>query len=380
MAENKIPLPRFYATELVKDALQNAELVLYYISETGIDAHESDIEVVTKSKEALENDEWTSTLEVQFWMSYRNLTTLIRPVSVDSLKASQERIIKSPNIFQRFFKMKIKNTLALRVVRFYTIFAVLTMIIMLIMHIYFSIGTIRLNRIQNADERIGKLQTQINEMDLIVGNTTNISALQKKSDLQSELFEVNTERNSNITLLRQWVQFVKKFFSLAEKQNVQKEQANTSAVSSEPSPPGPPGSGAPNAPQKILNENITTIQQAQNYVLIIGLYILPLFYGLLGALTYVLRDLSNQTMKMQYKKESNINHILRLILGTIAGLAVGVFWGDIKQQENFIIIRSLGPLIVAYLSGLTVEYIFSAIEKWIGSLLERALSNSAKNK
>ena len=380
MAENKIPLPRFYATELVKDALQNAELVLYYISETGIDAHEPDIEIITKSKEALENDEWTSTLEVQFWMSYRNLTTLIRPVSVDSLKASQERIIKSPNIFQRFFKMKIKNTLALRVVRFYTIFAVLTMIIMLIMHIYFSIGTIRLNRIQNADERIGKLQTQINEMNLIVGNTTNISALQKKSDLQSELFEVNTERNSNITLLRQWVQFVKKFFSLEEKQNTQKEQANTSAVSSEPSPPGPPGSGAPNAPQKILNENITTIQQAQNYVLIIGLYILPLFYGLLGALTYVLRDLSNQTMKMQYKKESNINHILRLILGTIAGLAVGVFWGDIKQQENFIIIRSLGPLIVAYLSGLTVEYIFSAIEKWIGSLLERALSNSAKNK
>ncbi len=378
MSENKIPLPRFYATELVKDALQNAELVLYYISETGVNAHQTDIEIVTRSKEALENDKWTSELEVQFWMSYRNLSTLIKPVSVDSLKASQERMIKSPNIFQRFFKMKIKNTLALRVVRFYTIFAVLTMIIMLIMHIYFSIGTIRLNRIQNADERISKLRTQINEMDLIVGNSTNISALQKKSDLQSELFEVNTERNSNIALLGEWVQFVKRFFSLGEQKNTQENQNSNSNVSSEPAPPGPPGSGSPNDPQKILNRNITTIQQAQNYVLIIGLYILPLFYGLLGALTYVLRDLSNQTMKMQYKKESNINHILRLILGTIAGLAVGVFWGDIKQQENFIIIRSLGPLIVAYLSGLTVEYIFSAIEKWIGSLLERALSNSAK--
>jgi len=149
---------------------------------------------------------------------------------------------------------------------------------------------------------------------------------------------------------------------------VQTKNENT-----EDAEPGPPGS--PIAPGKILNKNIEIIQQAQNYVLIIGLYILPLFYGLLGAMTYVLRDLSNQTLKMQYKKESNINHILRLILGTIAGLAVGVFWGDIKQQDSFIIVRSLGPLIVAYLSGMTVEYIFSAIEKWIGGVLERALSS-----
>lgn len=371
MTENKIPMPKFYASELVKDALKNAELVLYHISEMGIDSHREDIEVITKAKEKLEINEWSSDLEVRFWMAYRNLTDMLKPISVDSLRASQETIIKSPNIFQRFFKLKIKNSLSLKVVRFYTFFAVITMLLMLVMHIYFSIGTIRLNRIQSADERIVSIQSQLDEMDLMMGASSNLSVQQKGDRLHSELFEVNTERNSNISLLGDWVNFIEHFFLIGKK-DVQ--VVPQSQVVETPSEPGPPTS--PVAPEQILNKNIEIIQQAQNYVLIIGLYILPLFYGLLGALTYVLRDLSNQTMKMQYKKENNINHILRLILGTIAGLAVGVFWGDIKQQENFIIIRSLGPLIVAYLSGLTVEYVFSAIEKWIGSLLDKALSKN----
>jgi len=179
MAEDKIPLPKFYATELVKDALQNAELVLYYISEGGVDAQKADIEIITKAKEKLENDEWSSDMEVDFWIAYRNLTVLIEPVSVDSLKASQERVIKNPNFFQKLFKLKIQNTLALRIVRFYTVFAVLTMILMLVLHIYFSIGTIRLNRIQSADERIENIAVQLDEMALIIGTSVNLSADQK---------------------------------------------------------------------------------------------------------------------------------------------------------------------------------------------------------
>lgn len=372
MTENKIPMPKFYASELVKDALINAELVLYHISEMGLDSHREDIEVITKAKEKLENDDWSSDLEVRFWMAYRNMTNIIKPVSVDSLRASQETIIKNPNIFQKFFKLKSKNSLSLKVVRFYTFLTIITMILMLVLHIYFSIGTIRLTRIQSADDRIEAIQSQLNEMDLMIGASTNISVQQKSDRLQSSLFEVNTERNSNISLLGDWVSFIGHFFLIGKKDTVQIEQAQ---VQTEPTPPEP-GPMVIISPEKMLNKNIEIIQQAQNYVFIIGLYILPLFYGLLGAMTFVLRDLSNQSMRMQYKKENNINHILRLILGTIAGMAVGVFWGDLKQQENFIIIRSLGPLIVAYLSGMTVEYIFSGIERWIGSLLDKSIPKS----
>ncbi len=371
--ENKnIPTPSFKASELVVDALKNAELVLSHCAEVGIDIEEKDVEVVTQAKEIYEEDNWGKDIEIKFWLSYKNLTKLIKPVSVDSLKASQETVIKAPNLFQKFFRIKRRNTLAYRIVRFYTAFAVLTMLFMLVLHIYFSIGTIRLNRIQSANDRSLTLETQLDEIELISDNS-NLSAQQKQDNLINDLVEVNTEKESNIKLLNDWVDFIDRIFFFGQRET---EDAQDSEILTQSDIPAPPG--APTAPETTLKANIEIIQQAQNYVLVLGLYILPLFYGLLGALTYVLRDLSKKTILMQYTKESNINHILRLILGTIAGLAVGVFWGDIKQQESFMVIKSLGPLIVAYLSGLTVEYIFSAIEKWIGSILERALAQNKK--
>ena len=374
MNADKVPMPKFFASDLVKDAITNAEIVLAYTAEAGIDVNISDVEIITKAKELLLQNEWNSQIEIEFWNAYKNLTALIQPVSVDSLRASQETVIKNPNIFQKIFRKKRRETLAYRVVRFYTIFAVITMLLMLVLHIYFSIGTIRLNRIQSADERIKDIESQLDEIELIIGTSSNLSAQQKQDHLQNELFEVNTEKESNIKLLGEWVAFVQDFFFMSNKEAKQMPQEQTQAGN--PAPPAP--QNFPASPEATLDKNIEIIQKAQNYVLIIGLYVLPLFYGLLGALTYVLRDLSNQTHKMQYTKESNINHILRLILGTIAGLAVGVFWGDLKQQESFIIIRSLGPLIVAYLSGLTVEYVFTAIEKWIGSVINKALNTENK--
>jgi len=364
--ENK-PIFKFKASELVHDALKNAELVLFYCTEVGIDIDEKDVEIITDAKKTVFEDDWNRNIEIKFWISYRNLSKLIKPVTVDSLKASQETVIKSPNLFQRFLGIKRSNTLAYKTVRFYTFFAVLTMVLMLLLHIYFSIGTIRLNRIQAANERSLALEDKLEEIELISDNT-NLSAQQKRDRLLNDLYEVNTEKESNIKLLEQWVEFIDKFFFLNNEVITTQENQLTDDAAI----PAPPG--IPTSPEQALSINIEIIQQAQNYVLVIGLYILPLFYGLLGALTFVLRDLSKQTIRMKYTKESNITHILRLILGTIAGLAVGVFWGDLKQQDSFIIIHSLGPLIVAYLSGLTVEYIFTAIEKWIGSLLERALA------
>ncbi|MBN2893245.1 MAG: hypothetical protein JXL97_15345 [Bacteroidales bacterium] len=365
MEENKIPMPKFHATELVTDALKNAELVLYYCSESGLDINKKNVETLTDAKRIFESNEWTREIEIDFWMAYKELTALIKPVNVDSLKASHETIIKNPNRFQRLIGKKRQDTLAYRTVRFYTIFGVLTMVLMLILHIYFSIGSIRLNRIQAGDERIKSIEAQLDEMELISENSINLNAQQKRDRLQNELYEVNTERESNIKLLKGWTEYVEKFFFLGKTQPTEQ----TVESIDENGLPAPPM-----APEAALNENIEIIQNAQNYVLVIGLYILPLFYGLLGALTFVLRALSQQTHRMQFTKESNINYILRLILGTIAGLAVGVFWGDLKQQESFIIIRSLGPLIVAYVAGLTVEYIFSGIEKLVGSWFDKMVA------
>ncbi len=362
MEEKKISKPNFKASELVVDALKNAELVLHYCTETGLDVSKKNVETIIDAKRIYGTGNWTKEIEIEFWMAYKELTSLIKPINVDSLKASQEVTIKKPTKFQSFFGIKTRKTIAYRTVRVYTFFAVFTMLVMLFMHIYLSIGTIRLNKIFSSAERMKSIKVELDEMELLSDNNLNIGARQKQEKLLNDLYEVNTERESNIALLGDWVLRIQKLFFPSDS----KPEEQLSEVAEADGPPSPPM-----APEVTVNENIEVIQKAQNYVLVLGLYILPLFYGLLGALTFVLRDLSHQNKRLQYTKESNINHILRLILGTIAGLAVGVFWGDLKQQETFIVISSLGPLIVAYLSGLTVEYIFTGIERLVSSWFDR---------
>ena len=258
--------------------------------------------------------------------------------------------------------------MAYRAVRFYTGFTIITLLIMVALHIIYSIGTSRLTRIQMASERIKQIEKQLDQLDMIAGNdATNMNIELQKEKLLNELYEANSEKVNAIKLLKAWLLSIKKM-TFSEKEfekrmtELQQENANPGGM------PAPPTS-----PEASIDTNIGIIQEAQNYLLILGLTILPLFYGLLGALAFVLRDLVQSTKKLQFTKESNIINILRLTLGTIAGLAVGVFWVDIRQQQEFVMVKNLGPLIVAFLSGFMVEYVFAVLERWMTMILEKAV-------
>ncbi len=358
-------------TTVVRDAVENAELLLMHTSESGLELTPEEIKVITEAKRALENDNWTSEMELEFWLVYRKLASRSYPVTVDAVRAAQETKIKNPNLWQRMRKKYRRNTLAYRSVRFYTVFTIVTLIVMVILHVTFSIGSIRLNRIQVSDERLKEIEQQIDEIEqMMPEGTVNTSAELKKDRLLNEMYEVNSEKESNIKLLEDWLRAIK---TVTFSRQRYEERLKKTSVSDEMGLPAPPSS-----PEESIDIRIEIIQEAQNYVLILGLYILPLFYGLLGAMTFVLRDLAYRTKHMLFTKESNITYTLRLILGTIAGLAVGVFWGDLKQQEEFVFIQSLGPLLVAFLAGLTVEYLFSAIERWISSIIEKTLTDKPK--
>lgn len=362
MEENKI---LFQVSPIVVEAIKNAEIVIDYIAEMGIMFDSKDIEIITAAKNAVEQNQWTQEIENNFWVAYRNLTALIQPVDIDSLLSMREMYIKEPTFLDKLFKRKFKVNLAYKTVRFYTAFALITMLVMLLVHMYFSVGTVRLSRIQSINSKLIEVQQQISEINNLTDNTSTY-VTQKKESLMSELAQYNTEKQSNISLLAKWVNSAKIYFGIdyvsQENKNSQKFAMTTDIID------------IPGTPQEELRYNIEIIQQAQNYIFILGLYILPLFYGLLGSITYVLRDLSNKIQKKQYKKDNNISHVLRLILGIIAGLAVGVFWGDLKNQDSLSVISSLGPLIIAFLAGLTVEYVFTAIERLVMSFLDKTSS------
>lgn len=359
------PPKKYKASKAVVNALANAELLLVHTTEYGLEIKKEQIQVLTQAKEAYDNDEWTKEVEVEFWLVFKELTKLIYPVSIDSLASAQETEIKNPNRLQKLLRIKTRQTVAHSSVRFYTALSIITMIVMLVIHIYFSIGTIRLNRIQQCNERLSKIDTRYNELMLLTDTESgNKSAELEKIQLEAEMFEIDDEKNSNIRLLEEWLIISKKILLIYDEPEPE-EQISADNIEED---------FMPMPPTDEMNSTIEIIQEAQNYVLVLGLYILPLFFGLLGAIAFVLRDLVLQTKKMIFSKETNINYTLRLILGTLAGLAVGLLWSDIKQQQNLMMLESFSPLIIAFLSGLSVEYVFSGIEQIVSNFIKKGVN------
>lgn len=347
---------KYTVTQNLKEAILSSELLLVYASEHGLDIEKEQVRIIINAKEAYEKEEWNKDVEVEFWLVYKNLSKLIQPVSIDSLRASQETEIKQPNFIQKILKQKRRTTIAHKSVRFYTLFAIISMILLLIIQIYFSIGTIRINSIESSNKRLEEIEDRLGELMLLIDSeNSNKSAELEREKLENELFKIDQEKFTNIKLLEGWVAIAKKIIILEnnEEGELAEKEANT------------------NFAMQVMDNSIETIQEAQNYVLMIGFYILPLFFGLLGAITYVLRDLVVQIKNLMFSKETNINYTLRIILGTLAGLAIGLLWGDIKQQEQFTFFESLGPLAAAFLAGLLVEYVFSGIEKWFSGLINK---------
>lgn len=55
-------------------------------------------------------------------------------------------------------------------------------------------------------------------------------------------------------------------------------------------------------------------------------WLLPLLYGALGAMVFVVRTLSMQARDRLFRKEALVSLVLRVFSGMISGLAIGWFW------------------------------------------------------
>jgi len=92
---------------------------------------------------------------------------------------------------------------------------------------------------------------------------------------------------------------------------------------------------------------------------IIGLTILPLVLGGLGACVFVVRKIGDLVRANAYDPDTSFSFRLRIYLGCIAGLVAAQF--DIFQDSN------LSPLAFAFLAGYGIEIFFSALDRLVGA-------------
>jgi hypothetical protein len=94
-------------------------------------------------------------------------------------------------------------------------------------------------------------------------------------------------------------------------------------------------------------------------------YVLPVLMGLLGSMTYVLRRYLRSVGDRLLTPRDLREYIVRLVLGTVFGVAIGFFTstsGNASEQVIANPVSSLGAPALAFLAGYGVETVFRMLD------------------
>jgi len=97
----------------------------------------------------------------------------------------------------------------------------------------------------------------------------------------------------------------------------------------------------------------------------IGTYLIAMVMGLLGALTFILRSLSQQLREHTYVPVSASISIVRICLGAIAGV-----FGTLLVPGSENTLKSLPPLFIPFVFGYGIEILFSLLDKMVRSFTQ----------
>jgi hypothetical protein len=114
---------------------------------------------------------------------------------------------------------------------------------------------------------------------------------------------------------------------------------------------------------KAKNWEDSVITEANNRMDLLQQFILPLLYGWIGALAYILK--SEQNRRSTDRKENTLWD-LRMLLGMLAGLAIGWFFKPPNTEVNGFGLVS--PFALAFLAGYSVDLLSSAMDRVVSSL------------
>ncbi len=121
----------------------------------------------------------------------------------------------------------------------------------------------------------------------------------------------------------------------------------------------------PNVETAALERGTDVLERSQQLVSLLQVYILPLFYGLLGAYAFVLRELIEETRNRTYREEANTGYYLRVFLGLLAGLAIG--WFAKPNADSSELLGKLTPFALSFVAGYSVEVLFALLDKFVSA-------------
>ncbi|CAK8720823.1 hypothetical protein GMJAKD_10115 [Candidatus Electrothrix aarhusensis] len=336
----------------LKEHVEDAQLLLAYAAEKGLEMDPSLIEEIIRSRYHLQNNSFDQEKEARFWEAFNALSQKVLPVCIESLKATRVQSKAAWRFRPLGFLFRTDRSEAARTVLVYQRWTLFALTLLLIVQIYWLVGSViitQVNENQSFQKEISQLDELLKKAEDLQSSELGRLAGQIRDNYNNKVTDISNNKIVYSKALRDWRSniFTRWMFNQDADRDTQGNDrgfAKTGYIE------------ARQSGQLILQP----IQQ----------YILPLLYGWIGALAYVLRSINKEIKAITYTRQSKEHYGLRTQLGALSGLAVGWFFSG--SPENYATQPSfsfgnLSPLALSFLAGYSVELLFSAMDKIVSS-------------
>jgi hypothetical protein len=338
-------------------AIDNSVILIKYAAESPKQLDESILTPIVQAWAARAQNTWSAQMAASFWSAYSNLCDFMKPVTLDTIACNKDSITQRKWII---FGPKRPISLAQRSVNNFLLLLGALLLFAIVLG-YVNSSVISLTADINALLAKGdKLAPQIsadmttisaqiatempneNPLKVSLDNTklkeetrTKITALW--SELQ-DMYYVDDQMASKVRAISKLTMFSGIDYTRGDLSRVPDLLAGYSNVQS----------------YYVWRARVADIQA--NSFIFGGFYtaIVPMLLGAIGACTYVLRMASDQIREVSFSPTSPLRHFVRIILGAMGGVAVGI--GLLGHDST------LPATALAFLAGYAVEPVFSTLD------------------
>jgi hypothetical protein len=361
MAVNNTPLPGMQQNNPVLPyAIRDAQVLLGYASQRSAPLDEEIVRTLVESGSAHASGSMTDKQETAFWIALNTLAASVSPVSVRSLRATDDAEGARRTGLRRYLA---GGSPARSAVRWYTFYALSTLILLLLFQIYWLFGTSITSDILKTNQKFMEAQAQERKLERtatdaqVKAKAVSAEAPVRSSALDPDLPAVQAQV-SNLRLQRDSSHELLSLWSWPW-------QGLASALD------GREDDGA--FADAVIGTDTARLQTSLIVLEVFQRYILPLLYGLLGTCVFVLRTLSSEIRMRTYSDASHIGFRIRLYLGMLGGMVFA--WFATPESANGLFM-SLSPFAVAFLAGYSVELLFAVMDRFLGAFTSTNKSGS----
>ena len=332
----------------LKLSVCDAQLLVAYAIRNNIPEVENAIQTIIISRALYKEDKLEGKPQGDFYQAYSALAAKVAPVTVASLRDSLDEYGVPVKRFFIFGK-KEKKSLAFRVAVWHWAWALFVVSMLILAQGYWLAGNSIL---------IALAKPTIDEADLtyryvMLGGSSSIFQAFPPSNSTASATQSSPENTDRAAWQKNevaWEFYLRSRWNAATQLVPWLHWFNR-------------GIKTPKNPDRVWADKI--IAKAGQVNDFMQQLLLPLLYGWLGAMAYILRTVSQQARDRLFRSENQVVWDLRGWLGAVSGLAIGWFCKPSGADVNGL--GLISPFALAFVAGYSVDLLFTAMDRIVAA-------------